>query len=91
MDSEGTTLIKNEESATGRVGFGVYSRYLKSIGLLYATVTILTSLINQIFQIYGSIWLGMWAAHSEPNAPHVRDLFLGIYGVFGVAQGTFVF
>lgn len=86
---EGTNLIAKEESAVGSVGMGIYIRYFKSIGLLYGILTIVCGIAHQAIQVYSNTWLSQWSAHPEANAPHIRDLYLGVYGGLGFAQGLF--
>lgn len=90
-DVSGTMLIGKEESSTGSVGFGVYVRYFKSIGYMFCTVIILGGVANQAFSVYSSIWLSDWSADAENNVPHIRDMYLGVYGGLGVAQCNFPF
>lgn len=84
---EGTTLINKEESAVGSVGIGVYTRYFGSIGLMYTTLSIVCGIAQQGFQVYSNTWLSEWAGHPDANEPEVRDLYLGVYGAIGIAQG----
>lgn len=43
--------------------------------------------MSQAFSVYGNIWLSEWSANSESQIPHIRDMYLGVYGGIGVAQG----
>lgn len=84
---EGINLIAKEEAAVGSVGIGIYVRYFKSIGLLYGILTLVCGVAHQGIQVYSNTWLSQWSAHPEANEPHVRDLYLGVYGALGFAQG----
>lgn len=84
---QGINLIAKEESAVGKVGWDIYFRYFASIGVLYASLSIGCGIINQALQVYSNMWLSDWSAHPEANEPHIRDLYLGVYGGLGVAQG----
>lgn len=79
-------LIEKEESQVGSVNMGVYIRYIKSIGLIAFAITIFSSIANQVFAIWSSVWLTTWSDDVDSQLPHLRDLYLGVYGVFGVLQ-----
>lgn len=69
----------------------MYIRYFKSIGMMACAITIITSISNQVFSIWSNIWLADWSVDKNSNEPHVRDLYLGVYGVMGVLQAISVF
>lgn len=81
-----TTLIEKEESATGSVGFGVYIRYFKGIGLWCSIIGIVMNIGNQTFSVLSNNWLSTWSADRDNTDPAVRDMYLGVYGAYGVAQ-----
>lgn len=62
-------------------------RYFQSIGLTFTIIMLLGTIGNQAFAIYSNIWLGDWADDPESNEPSTRDLYLGVYGALGIAQG----
>lgn len=74
-----------------QVGFGVYLRYFKSVGVNFSLIVLIGTIANQAFSIYSNTWLGEWADHPTANEPATRDLYLGVYGALGVAQGTFIY
>ncbi|XP_040171084.1 multidrug resistance-associated protein 1-like isoform X2 [Anopheles arabiensis] len=81
------TLIEKEESATGAVGYVVYIKYFKGIGLWLGFWSIFFSVINQGASIYANIWLTDWSEDPEAATdPSVRDMYLGVYGGLGGAQ-----
>lgn len=83
----GVKLIDKEEAAIGSVGSGIYIRYIRSIGLWYALVSILCGIAYQGFHVFANMWLSQWSERTDANEPEVRDLHLGVYGALGIAQG----
>jgi hypothetical protein len=49
-----TKLIDDEEAATGNVGWGVYWRYFKAIGLWLTVVGFLTNFLYQAASVYSN-------------------------------------
>lgn len=49
-----TQLIDSEEVATGSVGFPVYFRYFRSIGVVLCITAVLTNAIYQAASVYAS-------------------------------------
>ncbi|XP_055375696.1 multidrug resistance-associated protein 1 isoform X7 [Condylostylus longicornis] len=83
-------LIEKETSQTGSVKFAVYKHYLKSIGLRITIATILLNATFQGFAIGSNLWLSTWSSDKEAAKPEVRDMYLGVYGAFGVGQALVV-
>lgn len=83
----GVQLIGKEEAAVGSVGIGVYVRYFKSIGWLYATLCLVLGIVYQGLQVFSNTWLSEWSGRPDADEPYVRDLYLGVYGGLGIAQG----
>uniref|UniRef100_A0A2C9K9A9 ABC-type glutathione-S-conjugate transporter n=1 Tax=Biomphalaria glabrata TaxID=6526 RepID=A0A2C9K9A9_BIOGL len=95
----GEQLIEEEKAETGNVKYNVYLVYIKAVGLF---TFIFMTLIFTIFQgssTFSAIWLSMWtddkllanvsaAGSSEYVAKN--NLYLGIYGALGFAQGLFL-
>lgn len=71
------------------MGFGVYVRYFKSIGWLFSLIMLIGTIGNQAASIYSNTWLADWADDKTSNDPARRDVYLGVYGALGVAQGKF--
>lgn len=44
-------LIESEDSATGKVGWGVYQRYFKSIGIPFMTAIVFFNGMNQAMSV----------------------------------------
>lgn len=53
-------LIDNEEAATGSVGWGVYLRYFKSVGLTLGLTSVICNALMQASSVYSG---------SEQNFP----------------------
>lgn len=84
------TLIEQEKSEVGSVKWHVYKHYLKSIGVLLSLATIALNIVFQGFAIGSNIWLSKWAVDKKAGSdPAVRDMYLGVYGAFGIGQGEF--
>lgn len=69
----------------------MYKHYLKSIGLTLSIATIILNIIFQAFSIGSNIWLSEWS--TDPMAANVNDtskrnMYLGVYGAFGLGQGN---
>lgn len=79
-------LINKEEAAVGSIGIGVYLRYIRSIGWTFASLALLLNIVNQVVQVYSNTWLSQWSARPDANEPEVRDLYLGVFGAFGLGQ-----
>jgi hypothetical protein len=70
-----------------QVKWDVYKHYLKSIGIVLSLATIFLNMVFQGFSIGSNIWLSKWSSDPEANQTNVRDMYLGVYGAFGVGQG----
>ncbi|XP_029673303.1 multidrug resistance-associated protein 1 isoform X3 [Formica exsecta] len=91
----GEKLIETEKAETGSVKWKVYSHYLKSIGWFLSISTIVMNAVFQSFSIGSSVWLSVWSNDDKMivNATvdtAKRDMYLGVYGVLGFGQATFV-
>eukprot|EP00094_Tigriopus_californicus_P001437 TCALIF_01392-PA protein Name:"Similar to Abcc1 Multidrug resistance-associated protein 1 (Mus musculus)" AED:0.04 eAED:0.04 QI:0/0.8/0.33/0.83/1/1/6/0/1537 len=87
----GTHLIEDERAAIGGVKWTVYGYYSRSVGPLMLGISLLLYGGYQGFSVGSSIWLSRWS--TDPLAStdtSVRDLYLGIYGVFGLLQAAFI-
>ncbi|GAB0092997.1 hypothetical protein DMENIID0001_080490 [Sergentomyia squamirostris] len=87
----GTTLIKTEESATGKVSWSVYIKYFKEVGVWMTSWALLMNLITQAFSTGANLWLTRWAEDPEAHLPANRDLYLGVYGALGGGQAITLF
>jgi ATP-binding cassette, subfamily C (CFTR/MRP), member 1 len=81
-------LIETEKSETGSVKWEVYKHYLKSIGWTLSLATIFLNMIFQSFSIGSNVWLSKWSSDNEAaNDTSKRNMYLGVYGLFGIGQG----
>ncbi|XP_037025227.1 multidrug resistance-associated protein 1 isoform X2 [Bradysia coprophila] len=81
------TLIEKEHSEVGSVKWAVYKHYLKSIGVTLTILTILLNLVFQGFSIGSNVWLSRWSNDKNvANDTSLRDMYLGVYGAFGFGQ-----
>ncbi|KAL6447242.1 hypothetical protein ACFW04_001485 [Cataglyphis niger] len=91
----GEKLIEIEKAETGSVKWKVYSHYLKSIGWFLSISTIVMNAVFQSFSIGSSVWLSIWSNDDYMIVNNTvdttkRDMYLGVYGVLGFGQATFV-
>lgn len=86
----GTTLIEEEETATGSVSYKVYLKYFKNIGFWVTFSTIILLLANEACAVLANVWLNRWSSNPENTTPEIRDRYLGIYGGFGGGQAVFL-
>lgn len=83
-------LIEQEKSEVGSVKWEVYKHYLKSIGITLSAVTVLLNIVFQGFSIGSNIWLSRWSVDNRTGTDTgVRDMYLGVYGAFGLGQGIY--
>ncbi|XP_074036471.1 multidrug resistance-associated protein 1-like [Leptinotarsa decemlineata] len=83
--TRGEKLIEVEKAETGGVSWAVYKHYLTSIGIVFIVATLFLTLIYQGFTVGSNVWLGVWADDSS-NDTSKRDMYLGVYGAFGLGQ-----
>lgn len=69
----------------------VYIKYAKSVGIFFATLTLIGSIGTQAFSVYANTWLSEWSADVDNVLPHKRDMYLGVYGAMGILQTLFQF
>lgn len=83
-------LIEQEKSEVGSVKWEVYKHYLKSIGITLSAVTVVLNIVFQGFSIGSNIWLSRWSVDNRTGTDTgVRDMYLGVYGAFGLGQGIY--
>ncbi|EEB15150.1 multidrug resistance protein, putative [Pediculus humanus corporis] len=86
----GEKLIEIEKSEVGSVKWGVYSYYLKSVGIILSVSSIVMNVLFQVFSIGANFWLNSWTIENEASNTtsdfEKRDLYLGVYGGFGIGQ-----
>jgi len=86
----GQKLIEKETEEQGTIGWAVYLRYLRSIGLFIFSMSVVMFAIVQAFRVSTSLWLKKWSGDENSNEPDVRNLYLGVYSGFGLGQAIFV-
>ncbi|KAH8403128.1 hypothetical protein KR222_005772 [Zaprionus bogoriensis] len=85
-------LIETEKSETGGVDFAVYKHYIKSVGYFLAIATLVLNFVFQAFQIGSNLWLTKWSNDKEVETDTgLRNMYLGVYGAFGLGQGVFAY
>lgn len=80
-------LIEAEKTETGSVKWKVYKYYFETIGILVGLAVIVLYIIAQAFNIGSNLWLSAWATDKNVTSEK-RDLYLGVYGALGLAQGN---
>ena len=83
----GQNLIEEEKVAVGGVSGKVYVYYASSVGLWMSLASLMSFVAYQGFSVASSIWLEKWTTDPEAvTDTSVRDMYLGIYGLFGILQ-----
>ncbi|XP_035829879.1 multidrug resistance-associated protein 1 [Aplysia californica] len=94
----GQKLIEEERAETGTVGRKVYWKYIKAIGPLSFSLSLVLYACYMGVTVYSSIWLSMWtddqylANTSLIGTEEYTDrtnLYIGLYAGLGVLQGLF--
>lgn len=81
---------QEEKTESGKVQMAVYIYYVKNMGVLSFATSVISFSIYQICSAASSIWLSKWSDESSrANQTDTlsRDVYLGVYGAFGVGQG----
>nr|CAD7413218.1 unnamed protein product [Timema poppensis] len=92
----GKKLIEEEKAQVGNVKWSVYKSYIKAISFLLVSGTILFNGMSQGFSAGGNMWLTVWSENllgivnetTNLTETSPQELYLGIYGVFGLGQGN---
>ena len=79
----GGDLIKGETLETKKVNREVYWVYAKAVGLVVTFMSIFLCVINQVFTVGTNFWLAEWSDDPDSAIPHVRNVYLGVYGGLG--------
>ncbi|XP_033117760.1 multidrug resistance-associated protein 1-like isoform X2 [Anneissia japonica] len=90
MDNKEEKLIEKEKTETGKVKWSVYTTYLKSVGWPLSILILIFYLLSNAASIGANLWLSHWS--DQPvidgvNDASKRDMYLGVYGALGFAQG----
>ncbi len=84
---DGKKQYQEEKMETGNVSLKVFYYYIKNMGFLISSACCLCFTLYQVASALSSIWLSKWS-DSNSNEKGDRDLYLGVYGLLGVAQGV---
>lgn len=95
---QGERLTEAEVAETGSVSLAVYAHYCRAGGLWLCFFTMLFNALYQGCAVGTNLWLTQWSAdHEEARkfnttmSASKRDLYLGIYGLFGFGQALTLF
>jgi ABC-type multidrug transport system fused ATPase/permease subunit len=84
LAGEGTTLVQDEEKASGSVRFSIYKAYFAAAGGLFYLVFFFASFILiPASKFAADWWLKVW---TDQNARHASSFFALFFGTNGVAQ-----
>lgn len=87
----GEKLIQAEKAETGKVSFGVYGYYVRSIGIVATLITVLSYILSQACAVGSNVWLTAWSGEELNDKGEmdvdVRNKYLGVYTALGVGQG----
>ncbi|XP_050728625.1 multidrug resistance-associated protein 1-like isoform X3 [Eriocheir sinensis] len=90
----GEKLIQAEKAQTGKVSFGVYGYYVRNIGFVATSFTVISYVLSQACSVGSNVWLTAWSEvdldeNGEMDTA-VRDKYLGVYTALGVGQALFI-
>ncbi|XP_052124000.1 multidrug resistance-associated protein 1 [Frankliniella occidentalis] len=95
---QGERLTEAEVAETGSVSLKVYSHYCRAGGLWLCFLTMLFNALYQACAVGTNFWLKQWSddherTHKENGTlpMETRDLYLAVYGVFGLGQALTLF
>ncbi|KAL5281110.1 ABCC2.2 family protein [Megaselia abdita] len=90
--SDAGRLIEDEETETGSVKWEIYKHYIQSVGVFLTVASLFLTFAFQAFEIGANLWLTRWATDVNAATDNsVRDMYLGVYGGFGLAQAVSVY
>lgn len=81
-------LIEDEETETGSVKWEIYKHYIQSVGVFLTVASLFLTFAFQAFEVGANLWLTKWANDPTSTEDSRRDMYLGVYGGFGLAQGN---
>ncbi|XP_011615233.2 multidrug resistance-associated protein 1 [Takifugu rubripes] len=85
-------LTQADKASTGRVRLSVFWAYLKAIGVLLSSTSLLFFFIHHGVSLFSNYWLSLWTDDPVVNGTQpYRIMRLGIYGSLGLTQGMAVF
>lgn len=67
----------------------VYKYYFKNIGYIIASITFALQILFQACAVGSNLWLSQWSTDARAVEPKWRNIYLGGYGGFGLAQAVF--
>ncbi|XP_071514768.1 multidrug resistance-associated protein 1-like [Panulirus ornatus] len=92
---EGQKLIDEEISQTGKVARLVYLVYGRAMGMIFVIIPIVFVSLGQASNAGSNVWLSHWSSSAHLNATNEtvvdKDVFLAVYGAFGISQAFFLF
>uniref|UniRef100_H3CHF1 Multidrug resistance-associated protein 1 n=1 Tax=Tetraodon nigroviridis TaxID=99883 RepID=H3CHF1_TETNG len=90
--SEAGKLTEADKASTGRVKLSVFWAYLKAIGVLLSSISLLMFFTHHGVSLFSNYWLSLWTDDPVVNGTQpYRVMRLGVYGSLGLAQGITVF
>nr|XP_037273420.1 multidrug resistance-associated protein 1-like [Rhipicephalus microplus] len=87
-------LTEEEMAQEGSVKWRVYWDFVKAMGMWMTLFSIVTFIISHVFNIAGSIWLGLWSNDALDlklaTDPAQRNYRLGMYAMYGTVETVFI-
>ena len=68
----------------------VFLHYLKTIGIIISFIIFASGFLQEVLLVASRFWLAKWSSVPKFKAMLNRNLFIGVYGLFGLGQGLFV-
>lgn len=88
-------MIEEEAALTGRVKWGVYYDYAKSIGVVGALVVTFCYFLCQGLHSFSNVWLSFWSDYNNNHTPTEvggkLEFYLGIYAGLGGVEAIIEF
>ncbi|KAL7641498.1 UNVERIFIED_CONTAM: hypothetical protein RMT77_007369 [Armadillidium vulgare] len=84
-------IIKEEDTGGGRMSWGVYVYYARSIGTIAFSLTVFYYAASQTFSVLGNVLLSQWSEDENSMEIGIRNKYLGAYAGFGAGQSIFSF
>lgn len=92
-------LIEEEGVEEGQVKWSVFLSYARALGFIMSFLLLASYLLFEASSMFSNIWLSEWTEDKDlqnmslVNSTHYKnkmDLYLGVYGGFGLLQSCFV-
>ncbi|XP_029946251.1 multidrug resistance-associated protein 1 [Salarias fasciatus] len=85
-------LTEADKASTGQVKLSVFCSYLKAVGVVLSSISLLLFFAHHLLSLFSNYWLSKWTDDPVVNGTQPdREMRLSVYGALGVSQGVAVF